>query len=94
MNGGFVAPTYTTTGGSATSTFHCVYGSVTLPVAGFATVSLTNAAIFGTAPVEVAGINATTGTAIPTTAFSSIGTSSVTLTATPGDLYYFHFCGF
>ena len=94
-NSALVAPTYTTSGGSAASTFHCVYGTVTAPVgATSVTISLTSAAIFATAPVEVAGINGTSGTVIPTTAFTSVGTSSVTFTVTAGDTYDFHFCGF
>lgn len=90
---GYVAPTYTTSGAGATSTFHCVYGSI-VATGSTATISLTHAAVFGTAPVEVAGINATLGTVIPTIAFTSVGTSSVTFATTSGDLYYVHLCGF
>jgi hypothetical protein len=90
---GYVAPTYTTSGAAATSTFHCVYGAA-VALGGTTTIPLTNAAAFATAPVEVEGVNATTATVLATTSFTSVGASSVTFTTTSGDSYYFHFCGF
>jgi hypothetical protein len=90
---GYVAPTYTTSGAAASSTFHCVYGSA-VAIGGATTIPLTNAAAFATGPVEVDGVNATTATVLATTSFTSVGASSVTFTTTSGDSYYFHFCGF
>lgn len=90
---GLVAPTYTTTGLPAASTFHCVYGSVTASSAS-ETLTLTNSAVFGTAPVEVSGVDLTAGTVISTTAFSSVGTSSVSFATTSGHSYYLHLCGY
>ncbi len=85
--------TYTTTGYPAVSSFHCVYGSVTASSTS-ATLTLTNSAVFGTAPVEVSGVDLTAGTVMPTTAFNSVGTSSISFTTTSGHSYYLHLCGY
>ncbi len=90
---GLVAPTYTFTGYPATPTFHCVYGNV-VASSTTTTVNLTNSAVFGTAPTEVSGVNVTSGTVVPTTAFTSVGTSSVTFTLTNPHSYYLYLCGF
>jgi len=90
---GLVAPTYTTTGYPATSSFHCVYGNVTASSA-TETLPLTNSAVFGTAPVEVSGVDLTAGTVMPTTAFSSVGTSSISFATTSGHAHYLHLCGY
>ena len=90
---GLVPPTYTFTGYPATSTFHCVYGSV-LASSATSTVTLTNSSVFGTSPTEVSGVDSTAGTVVPTTAFTSVGTSSITFTTVSAHTYYLHLCGY
>jgi hypothetical protein len=90
---GYIAPTYTMSGAAATSSFHCVYGNVTASSAS-ETLTLTNSAVFETAPVEVSGVDLTAGTVMPTTSFSAVGTSSITFSATSAHSYYVHICGF